>query len=385
MISVIIPVYNVKEYLNRCVESVVNQTYGNMEIILVDDASYDGSEALCDLWAENDRRIKTVHLKENKGHGGARNIGVLMCEGEFLTFLDSDDWWEPDFLEKLHTAAEQYNSDMVICDIYYEYHGKAAHTEISEIRMQNGKVYNAVQNKNIINTARTFLWGKLYRTEFYRSLTVKQPPLGFDDLAVVPYIVSKAQGIVRYKAPLYHYLRYREGNTVDNFDNLYGICDALVYLFNYFAADGTYDFYYAELRKLAFSQVRFAVRKLGAEKREQYHDLICRLTDFMDDKFPGWFNPYQKQYAIVGNAGQAETVRLIMFDDGQLHMVNADDSMEIYDYVFRNVPSAASQSERWDIADWLFSRLCEGQELNGMEQRGRGNGQRKADSDFRNG
>lgn len=362
MVSVIIPVYNVKEYFHKCIESVANQTYSDIEIILVDDASTDASANYCDLWAENDKRVKVIHHSENRGHGEARNTGVEICKGEFLTFLDSDDWWELNFIEKMMEFAEQDNLDMVICDILYEYQGEKKYSELSEIRLEGGKICSAKKNRNIINTARTFLWGKLYKTEFYKSLLIKQPPLGFDDLAVVPYIVSQAEKIVRCPMPLYHYLRYREGNTVDNIDNLYGIKDALSILFDYFRASGTYEFYYSYLRKLAFSQVRFAIRKIGLARRESYANLINQLTDFMDKNFPGWFNPYKKKYAVVGDEEQAEIAGLIMFDDEQLHIADNVSDLEKYDYVFADIPKGiSSQSQKWDIADGLFFKLCEGE------------------------
>ncbi len=364
MVSVIIPVYNVKEYISRCMQSIIAQTCEELEIILVDDSSTDGSGECCDWWAEKDRRVKVLHLSENVGHGEARNAGVDICTGEYLTFLDSDDWWETDYTERMLAAAKKWDADLVLCDILYEYRGEKCCTEVSEIRMQSDKVYAARTQGNLINIARTFLWGKLYRTKFYKDAKIKQPPLGFDDLAVVPYLVSKAEKIVRCPFPLYHYLRYREGNTVDNFKNLYGITDALKILFEYFKTSDTYQHYYVYLRKLAFSQVRFAIRKIGMENKALYPDLISNLVNFMDEYFPEWFNPYNKNYAVVGNKNQAETVNLIMFDDKQLEIVT-EDKIEKgetkYAYVFRNLPvNINSKSKMWDMADALFCELCEG-------------------------
>jgi len=94
LISVIVPVYIVEPYLDRCVQSIVNQTYKNLEIILVDDGSPDNSPAMCDAWAEKDSRIRVIH-KENGGVSSARNAGLDMATGSYITFVDADDWLEP--------------------------------------------------------------------------------------------------------------------------------------------------------------------------------------------------------------------------------------------------------------------------------------------------
>ena len=111
--SVIVPVYKVENYLDCCVQSIVNQTYSNLEIILIDDGSPDASGAMCDAWAEKDSRIRVIH-QENAGGGAARNAGLDAARGERLAFVDSDDYIAPDFTEHLVTAAEQNNADLVI-------------------------------------------------------------------------------------------------------------------------------------------------------------------------------------------------------------------------------------------------------------------------------
>lgn len=112
VISVVIPVYNVEQYLNRCVDSVLQQTYTNLEIILVDDGSPDNSPKICDSYAQVDKRIKVVH-KKNGGLASARNAGMDVMSGKYLFFLDSDDWLEADGLERLYIVAEEQKVDFV--------------------------------------------------------------------------------------------------------------------------------------------------------------------------------------------------------------------------------------------------------------------------------
>ena len=119
-VSVIIPVYNVEKYLNQCVESVVNQTYKNIEIILVDDGSKDKSGALCDDWTVKDNRIKVIH-KQNSGPAATRNMGTEAATGEWIMYLDSDDWYENDnLIETLLAFADEKGSD-IVCFNYRRY------------------------------------------------------------------------------------------------------------------------------------------------------------------------------------------------------------------------------------------------------------------------
>lgn len=115
LISVIVPVYKVEKYLDRCIASIVNQTYKNLEIILVDDGSPDSCPTFCDGWAEKDNRIKVVH-KENGGLSDARNVGIRIATGEYISFVDSDDWIEKNFILYLFRIIKEQNCEVVGCN-----------------------------------------------------------------------------------------------------------------------------------------------------------------------------------------------------------------------------------------------------------------------------
>ena len=114
LISVIVPVYKVEKYLDRCVQSIVDQTYRNLEIILVDDGSPDRCPAMCDAWAEKDSRIKVIH-KENGGVSSARNMGMKAANGKYVCFVDSDDWVDLRYVEILYGVAEAHYADIAVC------------------------------------------------------------------------------------------------------------------------------------------------------------------------------------------------------------------------------------------------------------------------------
>ncbi len=106
MISVIVPVYNTEFYLVRCLDSLLAQTYPNLEILLIDDASTDGSGTICETYAAKDDRLKVIHFPQNKGPSAARNTGICRSQGQYISFVDADDHVEPDLLEKLYTAKQ---------------------------------------------------------------------------------------------------------------------------------------------------------------------------------------------------------------------------------------------------------------------------------------
>ena len=122
-VTLIVPVYNVEKYLNRCIDSILNQTLEDFELILVDDGSKDNSGNICDEYMRKDRRVKVIH-KENGGLSDARNSGIEISTGEYLSFIDSDDWVEKEFLETLYNNAIKYQAEIVIVNLHKVFDNK---------------------------------------------------------------------------------------------------------------------------------------------------------------------------------------------------------------------------------------------------------------------
>ena len=122
LVSMIVPVYNTEKYIERCVESIINQTHQNLDIILVDDGSTDGSSEKCDYYAKKDQRIRVIH-KKNGGQSSARNAGLDICKGAYISFVDSDDWIEPDMYSTLLRELERYGASLAVCGRYDAYEG----------------------------------------------------------------------------------------------------------------------------------------------------------------------------------------------------------------------------------------------------------------------
>lgn len=211
LVSVIVPVYNTKEYLDRCLESLRNQTLHNIEIVLIDDGSYDGSELICDLYSKNDSRFIVFH-KDNGGLAAARNDGLNLAHASYIMFVDSDDWVEPEFCELTYHIAETNNADVVVFQ-YYQ-HGRLF---TSKRRLfPSGGISSS---EDVLTKYWSFtgavVWNKLYRRYLFKGI---QFPFGHlcEDGAVTHLVIYKAKRVFLSNEHLYHHLNYRNDSISNN-------------------------------------------------------------------------------------------------------------------------------------------------------------------------
>ena len=122
-ISIIVPVYNTEKYITRCINSILEQTFENWELLLIDDGSRDSSGKICDIFQKKDSRIKVIH-KKNEGVSIARNLGITLSKGNYITFVDSDDWIDKDYLELMYIAIKKMNVDILVTGCVYEKENK---------------------------------------------------------------------------------------------------------------------------------------------------------------------------------------------------------------------------------------------------------------------
>lgn len=199
MISVIIPVYKAEKYLRRCVDSALNQTYQDLEIILVDDGSPDKCPQICDEYANQDKRIKVIHQK-NQGQASARNAAMQIATGEFLTFLDSDDWLDLDTYEQVFDCINTAGADMVMFNFVEEYGNKQR-----ECRIDLAKYSNTEEIKHGFLTDKVGSYCRnVYRRELWKEI---QFPLNcyYEDLALIIDVVMRAKHIEIIDKCFYHY------------------------------------------------------------------------------------------------------------------------------------------------------------------------------------
>ena len=206
MISVIMPVFNTKQYLEQAIDSVICQTCPDWELILVDDGSSDGSGKLCDFFAKKDRRIRVIH-QENKGLSGARNTGMKFATGEYIQFLDSDDWLYPGTLKTVYEAAISSDSDMVIFDAQYEGDNYSWHEKST---IPDGLYDSKTILENLAKPSiPPYAWNKFCKRSLYDGVFFPEGE-NWEDVATTFYPVSRAKKIAVLGKPLYHY-RQREG------------------------------------------------------------------------------------------------------------------------------------------------------------------------------
>lgn len=179
LISVIVPVYNVEAYLDRCVSSIVNQSHKNLEIILVDDGSPDGCPALCDEWAARDERIHVLH-KENGGLSDARNAGMGAAHGELISFIDGDDWIEPRFFEILQHELEAQNADVAAVQYRLCWEGDARERQNA---YEHVTVYDRQTAMRLLiqNQIKQVVWNKLYRSAQIRDIPFEKGKVHEDE------------------------------------------------------------------------------------------------------------------------------------------------------------------------------------------------------------
>lgn len=209
-VSVIVPVYNVEHYIHRALDSLLNQTYPHLDIILVDDGSPDKCPQICDEYARKDNRVRVIH-KKNGGLSDARNVGLDIATGEYITFLDSDDYILPDTVEKFLRTAHEQNVDVVCCGLniidtsgrIYDYRKceasfKASGEAVVKLLLKDVFPYN-------------FSPAKFYKRTLFDGIHF---PVGriYEDMATTYIAISKANSVYCMKECMYNYERKREGN-----------------------------------------------------------------------------------------------------------------------------------------------------------------------------
>lgn len=204
LISVIIPVYNVEKYIQKCIESVIKQTYENLEIILVDDGSLDKCGIICDYYKDIDSRIKVIH-KKNGGLSDARNVGIDIANGEYIMFLDSDDYISIDICEYLYNLISTYKAEISICGFYEAYEDKIIEPIYKDkLLIMDGKegIKEILKEKNFNTSA----WAKLYKSSLFKDIRFPYGKIS-EDLFTIYRIFDRSSKIVFGYEPKYYYVQ----------------------------------------------------------------------------------------------------------------------------------------------------------------------------------
>lgn len=211
MISVIVPVYNMEKYLPACLDSILGQSFQELEVIIVDDGSKDGSPLICDQYAGMDSRVQVIH-KENGGQGSARNRALDIAKGEYIGFIDSDDWIAPDMYESLLETARQYQADITICETVavYEDGRKEVHRRHNGLLQMDRKtaMLHSLDDTAICSHSPC---NKLYRRELFEGLRFLEDRL-LEDSALMYRLIDRAHTVV-YTDRVGYYIRCDSGSV----------------------------------------------------------------------------------------------------------------------------------------------------------------------------
>lgn len=215
LISIIIPVYNGEKYLRPCIDSILHQTYQHWELLLIDDGSPDSSGAICDEYA-SDPRISVVH-KENGGQASARNQGVAMAKGEYISFVDCDDWLETDMYESMLQTMQEQQAEIIICGYLEEYMNRQKRVRA------DGKmvVYDATEAVKLVLQGKigSYLWSMLFRREVVQEQMPNLNP--YEDHATIFKWISHAHRVVVLHQAFYHY-RQLESSSLHTYNTRNG-------------------------------------------------------------------------------------------------------------------------------------------------------------------
>ncbi|MCI8455319.1 MAG: glycosyltransferase family 2 protein [Lachnospiraceae bacterium] len=206
LISVIVPVYNVEPYIEKCLASIAAQTYSNLEILIVDDASTDAGGRICDTFAAGDKRMQVVHFQENRGLSAARNEGVFRAKGSFVSFVDSDDYVEPGLLDKLYAGLSETGADISVCGA-------------CGLKVQAGSaaLYSRAETVACLARRAPFLWtvwGKLYPMELVKRTPFDERAFCCEDLLFFYQILKQIEQVSYVPDRLYHYI-FRKNSLIN--------------------------------------------------------------------------------------------------------------------------------------------------------------------------
>lgn len=274
LISIIIPVYKVEKYIHECLDSVLEQSYKNLEIILIDDGSPDNCPKICEDYAKNDKRIIVIHQK-NQGLSAARNTGIKNSKGEYLAFVDSDDIVNPNYISYLHEALNDNCSEISFCN-------SISFSETIPAKDIFANQFCLINLKSVFNIENSMCaWGKLFHKSLFQDA---QYPVGkiHEDEFIIYKLLHKANSITYCKVPLYFY-RKNENSIMHNKNEKFFLdfLDALVDNFNYFYCLHEFEICNIYLLRLSYLNTDYynfcKTKKIKYNKKNNISKIIKHL------------------------------------------------------------------------------------------------------------
>lgn len=293
-ISVIVPVYNMEKRLEKCLDTLVNQTKKNIEIIIVNDGSTDGSAKIIDKYnVKYPGLIKVMH-QNNQGVSVARNNGIKFSKGKYLGFVDSDDYVSEDMFEELFNTIEKEKADIVVCNYYM---GQIDNMKPCFIAHDIKFPTTLVDSPKLINEIDYAPWNKLYKRQLFNDITF---PVNkkYEDINAILKVFEKAKKIVFNEKQLYYYYINPNGETatknIRNLDIYFILKDLLIYLKNHIKPLN--DEFKSELEILYTSKFIYYIKSSYLLNTRKVNKFINDSFKLLDDNFPNWKINYRNKY-----------------------------------------------------------------------------------------
>lgn len=380
-LSIIICVYNMEDYIDRCLSSVVGQTFADFEVILINDGSTDGTLEKCRNWEKEDSRIRVV-TKDNEGLGISRNRGIHMASGEYLAFLDADDWLEDEFVEMMLDGTQNGKNDIVICDMrYVEIKRKCEQCKVSSVRLPKGTV-KIEKEKFLLSRARTFMCAKVIKRKLFVENNLVLPAHAFEDISTVPYLIAKASNIYYVHRAMYNYWRNREGSIVNDFSQLYFTIVSLEELLDRFIQDRIFENYRLALANLYWGQVCHIWNVTRGKFSDSDENALRRLREECVENFCRFFPEgdvlQRSRYYVDGSHVLYDSIKHIVLSDEQIvneksradYLIMSNNNEGFQSYVEKeqnvllvNIDLSKDDEENasWNIADEIIEMLLKSQ------------------------
>ncbi len=274
------PIYNVENYLRKCIDSIINQTYNNLEIILVDDGSPDNCGKICDEYAEVDSRIKVIH-KENGGLSDARNVGIDVATGKYIAFIDSDDYIDKCFIEYLCTLCKKNDAYIAECDFvkFYDDKIEIINDEKEEFIFNNKEMINRIYNEeSYIKTV--IVWNKLYKTSLFKDIRFPKGKIHEDEFTTYKLYWNSNNRIAVTNKKLYYY-RYNQESIMGSKFSLRRLdyIQALEERLKFFKNKNQIDLYDKTLELYAYRLIEYynLIKKYVANSKIEQKELLRKF------------------------------------------------------------------------------------------------------------
>ena len=313
-VSVIIPIYDVEKYIDRCLNSVKNQSFTDFEVIMINDGSPDKSKDIAQKYVDTDERFTLIN-QENQGIANVRNKGLTLAKGEYICFVDSDDFCTKDYLEKLYNTAKKNNADIVCCafSVYNENNSK---NRMVNTRNLKGGTYSNKQATNLVirdYTLKAYLWNKIWKRDLFIKNNILFPHMNcFEDAVVVPKLMHFANKLVAIDDCCYYYV-IRDTSALTKHTTFKTLNEYLIImeiLRNFFEENNIYDLYkysfryYSVLKKLCtFKMLREVYKNIETHKGfiKNYINIIKYVNytiskNYVNKKLDGKYKDIVKKY-----------------------------------------------------------------------------------------